>query len=449
MAQLNIRTTKGETSAQPSFKRAVELDPNFALAYRAMAAGYANTNEIGRAAEYGRKAYELREKVSERERFSIEGFYYLLATGELEKAAQTYELWKQTYPRDVIPYTNQGFIYLSLGNFEKALDEYREALRLEPNNVLAYDNALIALKNLNRLDEADAVYKEAEQRKLESEGLLARRYQLAFLQGDSARMAQLSSAGVGKPGTEDLLLAVQADTKGWYGKLKDAHELTRRAMDSAERNDAKESAAAYRAAAVLREVESGKTDNAWAEASAAMKMAPSRDVRAVATLALARAGNSAEVDKLASEFDKTFPLDTVVRRYWMPTIWAAIALKRKDPNRAIEQLKDASTIELGPPTSSTLTVYLCPVYIRGEAYLMLHDGNAAATEFQKFIEQRAVVVNSPLGALARLGLARAYAMQGNTAKAKTAYQDFLTLWKDADPDIPIFIAAKAEYAKLQ
>src|SRR5258708_2261391 len=262
-------------------------------------------------------------------------------------------------------------------------------------------------------------------------------------------MAQLSSAGVGKPGMEDLLLAVQADTEGWNGKLKDAHELTRRAMDSAERNDAKGSAAAYRAAAVLREVESGKTEHAWAEANAAIKMAPSRDVRAVATLALARAGNSAEVDKLAADFDKAFPLDTVVRRYWMPTIWAAIALKRKDPNRAIEQLKDASTIELGQPTSSELVVYLCPVYIRGEAYLMLHDGNAAAAEFQKFIEHRGVVVNSPLGALARLGLARAYAMQGNTAKAKAAYQDFLTLWKDADSELPVLIAAKAEYANLQ
>jgi len=164
---------------------------------------------------------------------------------------------------------------------------------------------------------------------------------------------------------------------------------------------------------------------------------------------LARTGNPAEVEKLAAEFDETFPLDTIVRRYWMPTIRAAIALERKDPNRAIEQLKDASAIELGQPTGSTLTVYLCPVYMRGEAYLMLHDGNAAAAEFQKFIDHRGVVVNFSWGALARLGLARAYAMQGDTAKAKAAYQDFLTLWKDADPDIPIFIAAKVEYAKLR
>ena len=255
---------------------------------------------------------------------------------------------------------------------------------------------------LNRLDDAEAVYKQVEERKLEQEFLVQSRYWLAFLKGDMVQMAQLVSAAMGKAGSEDLLLAAQADTEGWYGKLKSAHELTHRAMDSALHNDAKEAAAAYQAAA----------------------------------------------EKLAAQLDKTFPLNTLVQRYWLPTIRAAVALEHKNPNRAIELLSPASTTELGEPTA-TLAVFLCPVYLRGESYLMLHDGGAAAAEFQKFIDHRGLVVNFPWGALARLGLARAYTMQGDTAKAKPAYQDFLTLWKDADPDIPILKQAKAEYAKLR
>ena len=440
------RAAKGDTAGLPFYKRSAELDPKFAMAYRAMARAYSNVNEIGRAAEYARKAYDLREKVSERERFSIEGFYYLIATGELEKAAQTFELWKQTYPRDELPYLDLGVIYAGLGDFEKSLAESREALRLEPNDATNYGNTGNALMVLNRLDEAEAVYKQAEEHKVENEVLLVNRYQLAFLKGDKAGMARLASAATGKPGAEDLLLAAQADTEGWYGKLKNAKELTRRAMDSAERNDAKESAAAYQTTAALREVESGQREQARADANAALKLAPNRDVRTAAAMALARAGDTAGAEKLVTELDKTYPLDTIVQRYWLPAIRAAVALERKDANRAVELLKESGTMELGQDTQTA--IFLCPAYSRGEAYLMLHDGNAAAAEFQKFIDHRGLVVNFPWGALARLQLARAYAMQGDTAKAKSDYQDFLTLWKDADLDIPILIAAKAEYAKL-
>jgi serine/threonine protein kinase/Tfp pilus assembly protein PilF len=441
------QSTKGVTASLPFFKRAVELDPNFAMPYAAMSAIYGNLNEVGRAAENARKAYELREKVSERERFYIEAFYYLTATGELEKAAQRYELWQQTYPRDSLPYGNLSFVSASLGNLEKALEETSEAMRLEPTNQYNYANLGNAYADLNRLDEAEAVYKQAEERKLESEELLWYRYQLAFLKGDTAQMAQLAAAAIGKPGTEDVLLAAQADTEGWYGKLKNARELTQRAMDSAQHNDAKETAASYQAAAALREVESGNQKQALAAADAALKLAQNRDVRAMAALALARAGNTAAAEKLAAELDKTLPLDTLVQRYWLPTIRAAVALERKDPNHAVELLKAAGTVELGQATQ--VAVFLCPVYLRGEAYLTLHDGNAAAVEFQKFVDHRGLVVNFPGGALARLGLARAYALSGNTAKALAAYKDFLTLWKDADPDVPVLKQAKAEYAKLQ
>jgi tetratricopeptide (TPR) repeat protein len=440
------RFAKGVTAALPFYKRAVELDPNFAYAYLALAVSYSGLNEAGLATEYARKAYELRKKVSERERFSIEASYYWSVTGELEKAAQTYELWQQTYPRNAVPYGNLGVISSNLGNYEKALSEYSEALHLEPNRVGMYTNLGSAYMNLNRLDEAEAVLKQAEERKLESEALYVSRYVLAFLKDDGAQMERFASAAMGKPGTEDFSLAAQGDTQAWYGKLKNARELTRRAMDSAERNDAKETAALYQAESALREVEAGNHEEARSEANAALKLALNRDVKAMAALALARAGDTAGAEKLGAELDKTFPLDTLVQRYWLPTIRAAVAMERKDPTRAVELLKETSAIELGTPNG---LVILVPVYVRGEAYLALGDGNRAATEFQKVIDHRGVVNNFPWGALARLGLARAYTLQSDSAKARAAYQDFLTLWKDADPDVPILKQAKAEYAKLQ
>ena len=438
-----MRYAKGETAALPFYRRAVELDQNFAMAYRVMAHIYLNLNESGRMAENARKAYELREKVSERERLNIDGTYYLLVTGELEKVAQACELWRQTYPRDYLAYVELGYVFGLTGKYEKALEEFREALRLEPNDVNNYENLEWAYRALNRLDEAEAVYKQAEERKLENEGLLQNRYQVAFLKGDTAQMVQIFAAAMGKPGAEDILLATLADTEGWYGKLKDAHELTGRAMDSAQRNDTKERAASYQVAAALREVEVGNRQQAVTEIKAA-SMLTHHWLWAGGALALARAGDTAGAKKLAAELDKTFPLDTIVQTYWLPMIRAAIALERKDPSRAIELLKVASTIELGAGRIS-----ICPAYFRGEAYLMLHDGNRAAAEFQKFIDHRGLVANFPWGALARLGLARAYALQGDTAKARTAYQDFLTLWKGADPDVPIYKQAQAEYAKLQ
>jgi eukaryotic-like serine/threonine-protein kinase len=437
---------KGDTAALPFYKRAAELDPNFARAYVSMSGAYSDLNEIERARENARKAYELREKVSERERLSIEANYYLTATGELEKAAQTYQLWQQTYPRDELPHINLAFISASLGNWEKSLEEAREALRLEPNNATNYLNLGNAYTSLNRLDEAEAVYKQSEERKLEAETLLANRYQLAFVKGDKTAMEQSAAAAMGKPGMEDLLLASQADTEAWYGKLKNARELTRRAMDSAQHNDAKEAAATYQAVAALREVQ-GNRKQAMADANAAVRLAPNRDVRAIAALTLARLGDTGPAENMAAELDKNFPLDTLVQRYWLPTIRAAVALQRKDPNRAVELLNLASTVELSQPTN--LAVVLCPVYLRGEAYLMLHDANRAQEEFQKFTDHDGLVLNFPWGPLARVGLARAYAMQGSTVKARAAYQAFLTLWKDADSDLPILKEVKSEDAKLQ
>jgi DNA-binding winged helix-turn-helix (wHTH) protein/tetratricopeptide (TPR) repeat protein len=433
-----MQLAEGENAALPFYRRAVELDPNFAIAYAALSYTYNNLDQQAPSLENARKAYELRAKVSERERFVIEESYRL-ATGELEKAAQVAELWKQTYPRDYLPYGDLGIIYASLGNWEQALEEACEAHRREPNAANTYANLGFDYTSLNRLDDAEAVFKEAQDRKLGGEMLPPYRYRLAFLRGDTTQMRQLAAA-------PDGLLDQEAATAAWYGRYKKARDLTLAVMDSAQRNDAKEFAAEFQAAAALNEVEVGNAKRAQAEVIAAAKLAPSHDVWAIGALALARAGDRVMAGKLASELDKTYPLDTLVQRYTLPTIQAADALARKDPKRAIELLKVTSAIELGEPTN--LNVVLCPAYLRGEAYLMLHDGNAAAAEFQKFIDYRGLVVNFPWGALARLGLARAYALQGDTTKSKAAYQDFFALWKDADPDIPILKLAKAEYSKV-
>jgi eukaryotic-like serine/threonine-protein kinase len=434
---------KGNTAALPYLERAVELDPNFAIAYRALGATYHNLNQPVRMAENARKAYELREKVSERERFYIESTYYWMGTGELEKAIAVDELWRQSYPRDYALYVHLGVIHTSLGNLEKALEETRESVRLEPNSGINYTNLCLGYINLNRLDEAEEMIKQAEERKLESEGLLEARYRIDFLRGDTAQMAQLVSAAMGRPGTEDVLRDAQANTEAWHGRLKDARQLTRRAMSSAEQNEAKETAAGYEARMALREVESGMREEARADAYAAIKLASNRDVLAGVALALALAGDTAAAEKLAAELDRTFPLDTLVQRYRLPAISATVALQHKDAKRAVELLQVTGPIELGDNGD------FFPIYLRGEAYLMLRDGNAAAAEFQKFIDHRGRVGNFPWGALARLQLARACALSGDKTKAKIAYQDFLTLWRDADPDIPVLKQAKVEYAKLQ
>jgi serine/threonine protein kinase/tetratricopeptide (TPR) repeat protein len=449
---VKTRLSQGDPAALPFFQRAVELDPNFALAYLSVAICYSNNGESQRMIENSRKAYDLRGKVSEPERLFIEGFYYSWTTGEMDKARGVFELWRQTYPNMFVPYLNLGDISATLGDWGSALAWYRQALRLEPKYGMNYVDLSYPLLALNRLDEAESVLRQAQAQNLDADYLLGNLYLIAFLKGDTLQMARTAADAMGKPGAEDQMLDTQAETEAWHGRLKDAREQTHRAMTSAEHNDAKEAAAIYLAVEALRETEAGNREQARRDADSALKLALTRETREAAALALARTGDSAASGKLVAELDKEFPVDTALQRYWLPTIRAANALDRKDPKRAIELLQDMGTLELGQ--TSFTSIVLCPAYVRGQAYLMLHNGNAAAAEFRKFIDHRGLVANFSWGAMARFGLARAYALnaaQDPAArdKASAAYQDFLTLWKDADPDVPVLLQAKAEYAKLQ
>jgi serine/threonine protein kinase/tetratricopeptide (TPR) repeat protein len=442
------RVGKSDFAAVPLFQRAIHLDPNFAMAYASLGTTYGNLGVTSLAAENARKAYELRDRVSEREKFYIESQYHLFVTGNLEKARQAYELWAQTYPRDDVPARDLGVIYVSLGQYDRALGECREALRLDAS-VVNYGNLVDAYLYLNRLQEAQATAEEAQAKKIDSPPLRFYLYQLAFLQNDAAGMAQQVAWAAGKPGVEDVLLYEEADTAAYSGRLGKARELSRRSVASAERAEEKETAAGYEADAALREALFGNAAEARQRAAAALGLSNGRDVQYGAALALALAGDATRAQALADDLAKRFPQDTVVQFNYLPTVHAQLALTHNDPSKAIEALQATAPYELGTEGSGAFTPALHPVYVRGEAFLAAHQGSEAAAEFQKILGHRGVVANEPIGALAHLGLARAYVLPGDAAKARAAYDDFFTLWKDADSDIPILKEAKTEYEKLQ
>jgi hypothetical protein len=431
-------------------KRAIELDPNFALAYDSLGIIYSNLNQPSLGADYLKKAFELRDRVTEREKFHITALYYDIATGELEKANQTDELSEQVYPRDEVFYKDLGSNYMILGQYEKAATETREDLRLEPNDSVGYGNLVQIYLALNRFDEARTTSEETLRRKLDHTALHLNLYALAFFQGNTAAMKQQEDWAIGKPGAEHWMLSLESDTEAWFGRLEKARELSRHAVESAHRSDEKEAAALWQANAAIREALFGNADVARQNAAAAVALAlGSRDAEAQAALAYALAGDTAQAQTLADDLAKRFPQDTVVQSVWLPTIHAQIETIHKNPARSIELLQATAPYELGMLSGSAPNSCLYPVYVRAEAYLTAQQGPAAVAEFQKILDHGGLLWNSATGKLAHLGLARAYVLQGDATKARAAYQDFLTLWRDADPDIPILIAAKAEYAKLQ
>ena len=446
---LKTKDLKGDEAALPFFERAVQLDPNFAMAHALLGTSYSNLGERSRAAENLAKASQLRERVTERERFYIDSYYQDLVLGDLDKASQQYQLWAQVYPRDERPVGNLGLIYGYLGQFEKGLPLAREASRLQPQSGLRYANLVQNYLHLERLQDARSTAEEAQGKKLDSPYLCFYLYQLAFLQNDAAVMKQQVIWAAGKPGVEDVLLSAEADTAAYSGWLEEARELSRQAVVSAEQAGEKETAAGYETAAALREALFGNAAEARQRGDAAFALSTGRDVKFGVALARALAGESARSQMLAEDLAKGFPEDTVAKFNYLPTVRAQLAISRHDALKAIEALKIAAPFELGQPGDSSFTPSLYPVYVRGEAYLAANRGGEAAIEFQKILTWRGVVVNEPIGALAHLGLARAYAMQGEASQARTAYQDFFTLWKGADADIPILKQAHLEYLKLQ
>jgi tetratricopeptide (TPR) repeat protein len=437
--------TKGESEALPYMKRAVELDPQFASAYANLGTVYENLQQHGMAADNFAKAYELRERVSERERFHILGHYYGGVTGELEKAIPIYEQWEREYPTDATPRTNVGNLYLDLGQNENSLAEHQDALRVESNGVLIYENLALSYLSLNRFDEATATINQAFARHLDDAGLHTIIQEIAFLQGDANTMQQQLQWGMGKPGIEDVFMSAQADIEAAAGHIRKAREFSRRATDSAARSGSKETAAFYQSLGALHETDVDDPKEAAKEAEAALALARNRETLILAALAFARAGKGDRAITIADQLDHEFPVDTLVQSYWLPTIRAAIQLSRQDGAGALQALQPALPYELGsPPPIATLY----PVYLRGQALMLSHQGAAAVVEFEKVLAHRALATFA-LGSLANLELGRAYAMAGDTTKATRAYTNFFSLWKDADPDTPILREAKVEFARLQ
>jgi serine/threonine protein kinase len=446
-----ILNRAGEGPAIPFYKRAIELDPNFALAYAWLGIAYTSVGETRVGADYTRKAYELRDRVSEPEKYFISATFHKEVSGDMEKAEQSCKLWIQAYPRAEIPHTYlAGAIYPAVGRYAEGVEQAQEAIRLKPTFSIPYAFLMANHLALNHLDEFKTAYQQALDRKLYNSFFPPLLYVLAFLQNDSAGMAQQLTKSAGTPGTEDQVLVLQAETSAYSGRLNESLEISRRAMDSAQRAQEKEAAATYLALSALREALFGNADETKRRAVSAIGRSSGRDVQYGAALAFAFSGDDRQVQLLIDDLGKRFPDDTLVQFNYLPTLKAKLALSGGYTSEAIEILRAATPYELGQTTGSTYGwTALYPAYVRGQAYLAAHQGTEAAAEFQKILDHRGAVTTEPIGALAHLGLARAYALQGDTVRAKSSYQNFLTLWQNADPEIPILLAAKSESAKLQ
>jgi eukaryotic-like serine/threonine-protein kinase len=458
---LGIKATheKGTAAALPYYQRSIQIDANFAMGFRAVGNDYFSLGELGRASEYYTKAFELREHASEREKLLITADYYRNVTGELDRAARTYHELIENYPRDKDGYFSLGIVYSALGQYEKATEVLRQAQHLVPD-VLFSESLTNYLLALQRFDEARQTIQEERAGKLDNFPLHNALYALAFLAADSQAMAEQQQWFAGEPEVENFGLSLAADTEAYAGHLGKAREVTRRSVDSAIRADSKENGAIYWENAALREAAFGNWGDARQAADAGVKLVPdSQAVEVEAALAYAMTGATAEAESQAQGLNKRYPLDTQIQSLWLPAVQAQLALKRRNPAAAVSTLQVASPpIEYGDIAFVNNISCLYPTYIRGEAYLAAGQGMAAAAEFQKILDHSGMVWNCWTGALARLGVGRANALQAKNShgadadaarvRALAAYQDFLTLWKDADPDIPIYKQAKAEFAKL-
>jgi DNA-binding winged helix-turn-helix (wHTH) protein/tetratricopeptide (TPR) repeat protein len=439
----------GEGDAIPFLRHAIQLDPDFALAYAVLGRAYENVGEDGEAVRNFTQAFQLRERLSEREKYHITTLYHEIVTGDLEKAKEAGELWTRTYPRDGYAREKLATVYADLGETEKSYTQAQEALRLDPDSTINVFNMVVGATTRNSLDDAARILQTAQSRGLDGAVIHESMYALAFLRGDSAEMDRQVTWTTGKAGAEDLLLAQHSDTEAYYGRMHKARELSLRAVESARREQAEEIAATCEIVATLREIEIGNVSIAGQGIWSAMSSVPSRDVKILAALALARSGNAARARALVKELESENQANTLVRFYWVPAINASLELRVGNSQGALSQLRVASRYELSETSSLSNLSNMYPAYIRGQAYLLAHNGSAAAAEFKKLLDHRGIVQNSILGALSLLQLARAEVMVGDMDGARKQYSDFLSLWKDADPDVPILKQAQAEYAKLQ
>jgi tetratricopeptide (TPR) repeat protein len=443
------RTFVGSDSLAPipALERAVQLDPNFTLAYAQLGLSYVGIGEERLGEESLRKAYELRDRVSERERFFVEVSYYLRATGNREKARQTCELWKQTYPRDSVPVAFLGYVLRELGQHDRSLEELREALRRDSGTPVRYTNLVWTYGIMNRLKEARATATEAQGKMLDSPDLHRVLYGIAFLENNAAAMTREVDWSMSKPWFEHAMLNSEAGMLAYLGKLKKARELTDQAMSLAEHEGRTVAAANYQASQAFAEALLGNHSEARTRAADALRLSSARAVVLMAALA----GDTARVRALTADLNRRYPDDTILQNTWLPLVQAQLALDRNDAQTAVAVLQPAMSYEFA------LGDGLVSAFERGKAHLVANRGKEAAVEFQKIVNHRGVVtfadwkgpVVGTVLALAKVGLARAYALQGDSASAQAAYQDFFALWKDADPDIPILRQAKAEYARLK
>ncbi len=431
------RSREGDLESLPFYKRAIELDPNFAMAYARLAAVHGNLDEDSLAQENAQKAFDLRERTSELEKFYITDHYYSNVTGELPKAIENYELWIQTYPRDWSPRNNLAALYSQTGDFQKALPQALEALRLRPDDRLPHENVVHIYQSLNQLEEAKTIYKQAVEKKVDDVPLHQARFVIAYLEGDAQEMERQSAWAAGKP-QEYIFAFAKAQIAANRGRLKEARELYQQAFDLAKKFDLQSGAGLVAGFRGMAEYWWGDGAAAKSWATQSLDLYHDQEVWPAAVLALA--GDSARPEKVIAELTAQHPKDTYLQQAGIPLVRAALDIKRGNPASAVEVLKPATVFEGAD---------LEPAFYRGLAYLAMKSGKEAAVEFRKDIDRKAVFPLNPLHTLSQLGLARALALAGDTAGARSAYQDLFAVWKDADPEVPLVKQAKAEYAKLQ
>jgi eukaryotic-like serine/threonine-protein kinase len=444
-------SSTGPATALPLFQRATEIDPQFAMAHAMLGRAYGDIGETVLSMKSTSRAYELRGHVSDQERFFIATSYDMVVTGNLERARQACEAWEQTYPRELKPHIFlSGIIYPVLGRYEEAVQESKKAIEADSSFAISYNVLATSYQALNQLEEAESALQQASGRSLEIPESLMNRFQLAFLKGDQAAMKTISATALKESSVEDAIVEQEAFAAAYVGYMQEAIRKSQHAVNLAQQSSESERAAMYEAGAALREGLFGEATAARESAAAALRLSQSRDAEYGVAFALILAGDQSQATTLAADLERRFPEDTAVRFNYTPTLRALLALNHGEASRAVDLLQVSMPYELGEPPSSFFGYYgaLYPVYVRGEAYLALNRGPEAVREFQKIIEHRGIVVSDPIGVLVHLQLGRALVLSGDETKAKAAYQDFLTIWKDAEPAIPILKRARAEYTNL-